>query len=122
VINRPLGHQTIHEQNFGRAQNEQIKTAAVNFIEYVSARINHVEGWPQIKADMERFVALWVVSHLSFLHRYNKINNIQDGLEKYEKEIMALPLMKPYRVKYKLKKKMPRLHDLLVVVKARLTS
>jgi glycosyltransferase involved in cell wall biosynthesis len=122
VINTPLGHQTIHEQNFGRAQNEQIKTAAVNFIEYVSARINHVEGWPGIKGDMERFVALWVVSHLSFLHRYNKINNIQDGLEKYEKEIMALPLMKPYRLKYKLKKNMPQLHDLLVVVKARLTT
>lgn len=122
VINTPLGHQTIHEQNFGRAQNEQIKKAAVNFIDYVSARINHVAGWPEIKANMERFVALWVVSHLNFLHRYNKINNIQDGLEKYEAEIMDLPLMKPYRIKYWMKKNMPGLHDFIVVVKARLTS
>lgn len=122
VINRPLGHQTIHEQNFGRAQNEQIKTAAVNFIQYVSPRISHVDGWPGIKADIERFLALWVISHLSFLYRYNKINNIQDDLKNYEKEIMALPLMKPYRLKYKLKKNLPQLHDLLVVLKARLAA
>jgi glycosyltransferase involved in cell wall biosynthesis len=122
VINRPLGHQTIHEQNFGRAQNEQIKTAAVNFIDYVSARIKHVQDWPEIKIIMERFVAMWVVSHLNFLHRYSKLNNEPDGLQQYEAEIMALPLMKPYRVKYWMKKNMPGLHDFIVVVKARLTS
>lgn len=122
VINRPLGHQTVHEQNWGRSQNEQIRTAVVNFIDYVSARINHVQDWPGIKAKMERFVALWVVSHLNFLHRYNKLHNIQDGLEKHEKEIMALPIMKPYRLKYWLKKNLPGIHDFLVVVKARLGS
>jgi glycosyltransferase involved in cell wall biosynthesis len=122
VINRPLGHQTIHEQNFGRAQNEQIKTAAVNFIDYVSARIKQVQDWPEIKTIMERFVALWVVSHLNFLHRYSKLNNEPSGLDQYEAEIMALPLMKPYRTKYWMKKNMPGLHDFIVVVKARLTS
>ena len=44
VINRALGHQTIHEQNFGRTQNEQIKTAGSNFIQYVSEKINQVHN------------------------------------------------------------------------------
>lgn len=51
IINTALGHQTIHEQNFGRAQNEQIGTAAVNFIAYVSERIKHVNDWPSIEKD-----------------------------------------------------------------------
>jgi len=122
VINRPLGHQTIHEQNFGRAQNEQIKKAAVNFIDYVSARINKVADWPEIKADMEHFVAMWVVGHLNFLHRYNKIYNVQDDLQQYEKEVMALPIMKPHRLKYWLKKNLPAVNDFLVVVKGSMLS
>jgi glycosyltransferase involved in cell wall biosynthesis len=122
VINLPLGHQTIHEQNFGRAQNEQIKTAAVNFIDYVSARINHVQDWPVIKANMERFVGLWVIGHLNFLHRYYKINGGEKVLKEHEKEIMALPVVKPYRFKYWLKKNMPAVHQFLVVVKRNIST
>jgi hypothetical protein len=122
AINRALGHQTVHEQNFGRDQNEQLKIAAVNFIEYVTPRINHVQDWPVIKNAMDHFVAIWMVGHLAFLHRYFDLYNKEGkaDLEKYEKEIMALPLLKPYRLKYWLKKYMPVLHDLLVSIKKRL--
>jgi glycosyltransferase involved in cell wall biosynthesis len=124
VINRALGHQTVHEQNFGRDQNEQLKIAAVNFIEYVTPRINHVQDWPVIKNAMERFVALWMLTHLAFLHHYFNLYNKKSKaeLEKYEKEIMALPLMKPWRLKYWLKKNTPAVHDLLVLLKKKLNG
>lgn len=119
VINTDLGHQTIHEQNFGRAQNEQIGVAAVNFIEYVSDRIRHVENWPLVERQMKNFVGLWVLSHLAFLKRYY---NIYDSPEKknivqYEREIFRLPLMKKFRLKYFLKNRAPGVHDLLVKYK-----
>lgn len=115
VINYPLGHQTIHEQNFGRAQNEQIGKAAVNFIGYVSERIKHVEDWPIVNRSMERFVALWVLTHLAFLKRYYSIFNDDNiDLTVYEKEIFRLPLMRKYRTKYFLKTRMPAVHNFIV--------
>ncbi|HUQ67215.1 MAG TPA: glycosyltransferase family A protein [Flavitalea sp.] len=116
VINYPLGHQTIHEQNFGRAQNEQIGKAAVNFIEYVSEKIKHVDDWPVIESQLKHFVALWVLTHLAFLKRYYSLTGNQEGadLRKYENDIFILPLMKKYRLKYFLKTNMPVVHDYIV--------
>jgi glycosyltransferase involved in cell wall biosynthesis len=119
VINSPLGHQTIHEQNFGRAQNEQIGRAATNFIKYVSERINHVADWTVVENDLHRFVALWVLTHLAFLKKYYSIFGSTDEVDlgKYEKEIFNLPLMKPYRLKYFLKTNMPAVHNFAVRAK-----
>lgn len=116
VINTALGHQTIHEQNFGRSQNEQIGKAVVNFIKYVSERINHVEDWPEIRANMERFVSLWVVTHLAFLKRYYEHYGNPDNIDMaaYEKEIFDMPQMKNYKLKYYLKTRVPELHNFIV--------
>jgi glycosyltransferase involved in cell wall biosynthesis len=124
VINTALGHQTIHEQNFGRAQNEQIGVAAMNFIDYVSKKINHVENWPQIESNMKHFVALWVLTHLSFLKHYYSIYNQHEkkNLAHYEKEIFGLPLMKKYRLKYFLKNNSPAIHDFIVKQKMKMRS
>lgn len=119
VINTALGHQTIHEQNFGRTQNEQIGKAAVNFINYVSERINHVEGWPVIEQNLKHFVALWTLTHLAFLRRYYAIFPDKENvnLKQYADEIFQLPLMRKYRLKYWLKTKMPKVHDFVVMQK-----
>ena len=124
VINYPLGHQTIHEQNFGRAQNEQIGKAAVNFINYVSEKIKHVDDWPEIEGHLKHFVAIWVMSHLAFLKRYYSIfsNDEKIDLSTYEKEIFRLPLMRKYRTKYFLKTKMPGLHNFIVHQKGKLAA
>ena len=122
VINYPLGHQTIHDQNFGRAQNEQIGKAAVNFINYVSDKIKHVQDWPVVDSQLKHFVALWVLTHLAFLKRYYSIfsSNEKIDLGTYEKEIFRLPLMRKYRMKYFLKTKMPAVHDFIVQQKRKL--
>ena len=119
VINDALGHQTIHEQNFGRAQNEQIGKAAVNFIDYVGEKIKHVDRWPEIEQNMKRFVALWVVTHLVFLKRYYSIypQNRDKKLNDHIRDVLKLPLMENYRLKYRLKAGMPVLHDFLVTQK-----
>lgn len=122
VINRALGHQTIHEQNFGRTQNEQIKTAGTNFINYVSGKINTVNDWPEVERRLKHFVAVWIVTHLSFLNRYYEIfpELADKNLSQYEKEIFELPFMKSYRLKYFLKTRFPNIHDFMVKQKRKI--
>lgn len=123
VINKALGHQTVHEQNFGRAQNEQLVKVATNFIHYVSDKIKHIEGWPEIESKMKRFVATWMVTHLAFLRKYYARfqKDEADKLQPFEDKIFAIDYIKPYKKKYWLKLNMPLVHDSLVSIKRRLT-
>lgn len=124
VINRALGHQTIHEQNFGRTQNEQIGKAGSNFIQYVSGKIRETQDWPEIEKKLRHFVAVWIVTHLTFLQRYYAIfpHLADQNLGQYEQEIFQLSFMKPYRLKYQLKKNFPGMHDFLVKQKKRFSN
>jgi glycosyltransferase involved in cell wall biosynthesis len=125
VINKALGHQTIHLQNFGRAQNDQLNTVATNFPLYVGERLQRLSNWPVVEQQMNRFVGLWITSHLAFLHRFYMLthdNQAKKELQAYEKEILNIPLVKPFRFKYLLKKNVPFLHNALVKIKRRLQS
>lgn len=124
VINKALGHQTIHLQNFGRDQNDQIRTAAVNFTEYVAGKIRQTPDWPVIEKKMHDFVALWVVSHLSFLHSYYRIfpNEEAMDLRPVERQVFTVPFIKKYHFKYWLKIHSPGLHQLIVTVKKQLVK
>lgn len=122
VINEALGHQTVHLQNFGRDQNEQIRTAAINFPAYVSAKWAYLPDHAAIDGEMNHFVAMWVVAHVSFLHNYNRIfkSGNTEEIRKLEKDVFSVPLMKKYHLKYWLKVNMPRLHNGIVLLKSKL--
>jgi glycosyltransferase involved in cell wall biosynthesis len=124
VINKALGHQTIHTQNFGRDQNDQIRTAAVNFTEYVCGKLKGLPDYPEIEKYVHRFVALWVVSHVSFLANYRRIfrTGSRSDIRRLEKEAFSVPFIRPYRLKYWLKTNMPRLHRLLVSTRKAITK
>jgi len=102
VINKALGHQTLHKQNFGRNQNEQLLILANNFTDYVSQRLNHLKDWSIIKKRMQHFVAVWLVRHLGFLKAYSIATgdkeNIAD-LNRIEKTIFTT-FLKKYKLKY----------------------
>ncbi len=118
IINRSLGCQTLHKENFGRSQNEQIVIAAENFPQYIELKVSHLSEWDDIKKRMLRFTALWVVSHLSFLHNYYKKKmDYNQGLRQAEKEVFQISYIRKYRIKYFLKKNIPFLHNLLVRLK-----
>ena len=118
IINRALGCQTLHIENFGREQNDQIAVAATKFPMYVKEHIAPLEEWPAINEQMLRFVGLWVVSHLSFLYVYKKNTDLRST----EKEIFAIPFMKKYRLKYFLKTRTPALHDMIVKIKKKIKN
>jgi glycosyltransferase involved in cell wall biosynthesis len=122
IINRSLGCQVLHNENFGRSQNEQLVTAAKNFPAYIEEKVSHLPEWPEIKTRMHRFTALWLVSHMSFLHNYYKKTGKYDkSLIEAEKSVFRLDLARKYRVKYFMKKNFPGIHDYLVKMKKRLS-
>jgi glycosyltransferase involved in cell wall biosynthesis len=115
VINKSLGCQTLHNENFGRNQNEQIAIAARNFPDYVQSKTGHLNEWQIIRPIMLRFVALWVTTHLAFLHHYYKMTGRQEhNLKEAESECFSIEYLKKYRLKYLLKRDFPFLHDMLV--------
>src|SRR5205085_1448427 len=97
IINKSLGCQTLHDENFGRNQNEQLITAVKNFPEYLASKMSGLKDWPIIKKQIEDFVGVWIVSHLSFLHRYAEE---KETLVRAEKEIFEIETMKRYKLKY----------------------
>ena len=120
TINKALGHQTLHKQNFGRAQNEQLIILGPNFLDYVSSRLSHLKDWPVIEKNMKHFVSVWIVRHLAFLKAYSIYTKDKENLrelENCEKKIFQLPFMKSYRIKYYLLTKFPGLHDRIVTWK-----
>ncbi|MGI8583198.1 MAG: glycosyltransferase family 2 protein [Chitinophagaceae bacterium] len=120
VINKSLGCQTIHSENFGRNQNEQIITAAKNYPKYVGERLNHLPSWHLIEKEMMNFTGLWVVTHLSFLYNYFKESDEKKSFKLVEKEIFKINFLKKHRLKYYLKTHSPLLHDQIVAFKKRL--
>lgn len=120
VINKSLGCQTLHSENFGRNQNDQIIIAAKNYPDYVGERLNHLPSWSLIEKEMLNFTGLWVVAHLSFLYNYFKKSKDKKNFNLVEKEIFKIDFMKKYRLKYDLKNNSPFLHDQIVSLKKKL--
>jgi glycosyltransferase involved in cell wall biosynthesis len=119
TINKALGRQTVHSQNFGRNQNEQLVKAVTGYTAYLEARLKHLASWSIAKEKMYRFVGHWVLSHLAFLYQYNKKNGINDpGLAAAEEQVFNVDFMKKYKIKYFLKKNYPSVHNTLVKLKS----
>lgn len=119
IINKSLGCQTLHNENFGRNQNEQLITAVKNFPEYLNDKMNNLKEWEKINRLIKNFVGVWVVSHLSFLHKYAEDKG--RSLKIAEEEIFAVEFMKNFKLKYFLKRYFPSLHDKLVILKSKLS-
>lgn len=118
VINKSLGCQTIHRENFGRNQNDQLPVVAVNFPQYLNNKLSSLNEWHIIKPLMMRFVSLWILEHMAFLFHFVDKGSIDiKSLNKAEKEVFALPFMKGYKFKFYLKKNHQLFHDWLVKLK-----
>lgn len=121
ILNRSLGCQTLHNENFGRKQNEQLPVAARNFPAYIESKASHLPEWPVIQPLVMRFTAMWLVSHMSFLHTYNKkTKGDMQSLREAAQSVFAIDYMRKYKLKYFLKTRMPLIHHWIVRLKKNL--
>ena len=119
IINKALGHQAMHHENFGRKQNDQLPVLAKNFPKYLADKLSYLPDWPEIKNIIDHFFGIWITGHLAFLYQFNKKNNIQDeSLRTAEQEVLKHPLIRKYYTKYVLKKHYPGLHNRMVKFKS----
>lgn len=122
VINRSLGCQTMHTQNFGRNQDEQLPVLARELPKFLDERLSGIQGWPEVKKVITDFMGLWMTGHMAFLYKYKRQNNLPyETLLAAEKEVFDLPYMKKYRFKYYMKKKFPVLHNMMVSIKKKIS-
>ena len=118
IVNRSLGCQTIHKENFGRNQNEQLPVVAANFPEFLNQKLNYLEDWPKLKKLMCRFTALWLIEHMVFLYHFKGNDNVQiDSLNEAKNKVFDIVYLKKYRLKFYLKKDFRKLHDFFVKIK-----
>ena len=120
IINKSLGCQTLHDENFGRNQNEQLIIAAKKFPEYLELKMVNLKNWSSIKVQIENFVGVWLVSHLAFLNNYS--DNKNNSLKIAENEIFKIGYMRKFKLKYFLKKRLPFIHDKIVYLKKRVSN
>lgn len=120
IINKSLGCQTLHDENFGRNQNEQLIIAANKFPEYLELKMANLKNWPSIKLQIENFVGVWLVSHLAFLNNYS--DNKNNSLKIAENEIFKIKFMRKFKLKYFLKKRLPFIHDKIVYFKKKFSN
>lgn len=123
VINKSLGCQTIHAQNFGRNQNDQLITLINKFPSYVTEKLQHLSSWPDTEKQMLNYVGLWVVSHLSFLNSYftRSGKDKPDEFKNIETGVFNIGFMKNYKLRYLTKTRVPFLYNQLSVLKKKLT-
>jgi len=123
VINRSLGCQTMHKENFGRNQDEQLPVLAKKFPTYLEDKLSGIDNWPKVKNVIRNFLGLWLVGHMAFLYKYKRINKIDyTSLTAAEQEVFSNEFMKKYKLKYVLKKRFPALHNTAVKLKKTFTG
>lgn len=118
MINKALGCQTLHNENFGRNQHDQLVIVSKNLPSYFIPKIALLPDADLIKKAFYKFLGMSMVSHISFLFNYFKKDKTEiRSLKEAEKNVFELPHMKPFHTKLLIKKKFPYMHDAIVKLK-----
>jgi len=118
VINKSLGCQVVHKENFGRSQNDQLPVLVKKFPAYLEEKLGYLVEWPELRRIIFRFFGLWITGHMAFLYHYYKSNHLDNSsLLAVEKEVLSSSIVNKYQIKYFLKKNLPALHDAIVKAK-----
>lgn len=101
IINYPIGHQTVHQQNFGRQECADLHRALWGFYGEMEKRFATRPDWPAIKIKVESFLGHWMVMHSLFLRQYFAYYR-QDPADFHQalKELFQVPFMKRFRIYY----------------------
>ena len=118
IINKALGCQTLHDNNFGRNQHDQLITVSTNLPNYFIPKIQNLKEAKEIEKVFYHFLGMAMVSHISFLQEYFKKEKIAvPELNEAAKKVFALPYMKQFYFKYFIKKNYPKTHNIFVSLK-----
>lgn len=120
-LNRALGHQAIHGENFGFNQLKNLdkyKAIPASFTGWVEERLKRREDWPQLRSEMYRFVGRSIVEFSLFIKKsLADLNYPNDDFNKALKEVFSTPYLRKWKSKYILLSKYPSAFQFLLQLK-----
>lgn len=125
-LNKSLGHQSIHGQNFGFTQMQHFdkyQSTPEKFVEWVSDKLNTREDWKVVEPHLFQFTGRAVVEFSLFIKRTLIIN--QKSTKVFHKsldQIFKIPYLKKWKRKYILLSRYPFLFQMLLQLKSRLSK
>jgi hypothetical protein len=101
TVNRVLGLQTVHAENFGRAELGEMARALQGFHACVGGRLAQRPDGAGLVAEMERFLAGWATSHALFVRGFHAARGAGAGArrdaERAMEEALRVPWMRRWR-------------------------
>jgi glycosyltransferase involved in cell wall biosynthesis len=120
-INRSLGYQAIHGDNFGFSQVksfEKYESLPDSFTKWVETHMQKRADWPQLKSLMYSYTGRAIVEFTFFIKKSlaeKKIND--DGFKRALKYVFKKPYLRKWRYKYILLSKFPATFSYLLQLK-----
>jgi hypothetical protein len=125
-INRALGHQAIHGDNFGFNQLKNLdkyKATPDNFIAWVENKLNKRPDWDALKKEMYSFVGRSMVEFSVFMNKSLDILNYpKKDFKLAIKLVFSKPYLKKWKVKYILLSKYPAVFNFLLLIKRKISG
>lgn len=110
-LNRSLGYQAIHGENFGFNQlknMEKYKILPESFTQWITDKLKHRNDWPALQKEMHKFVGRSVVEFSLFIKKSLDTFKIPaDDFLKAKDYVFKIPYIKKWNVKFLMLSKFP---------------
>ena len=120
-LNRALGHQAIHGENFGFNQLKNMdKFIAVpeNFTKWLESKLKDREDWKSLKNEMYNFTGRAIVEFSLFIRKSLKASNFpSEDFSKAKKIVFAYSYIRKWKFKYFLLSEFPATFNYLLQLK-----
>lgn len=120
-LNRALGHQAIHGENFGFNQLKNLdkyKAIPESFTNWVESKMNRRKDWPQLKDEMHSFVGASLVEFSVFIKSSLRELKYPDASFKLAKNfVFNRTYMRKWKTKYLILANYPATFNYLLQLK-----
>ncbi len=123
-VNRALGHQAIHGDNFGfnnLKSFDKYRLIPDNFTKWIESRLKKRKDWPQLKKEMYTYTGRALVEFSFFIKKSISDKNLPaDAFKKAINDVFRIPYLRKWKLKYILLSKFPATFSYLIQLKKKL--
>lgn len=120
-VNRSLGYQAIHGDNFGFSQMksfDKYRALPDSFTKWVGSRLEKRADWPLLKKEMLTFTGRAIVEFTFFIKKSMADKKMPDAeFKKAVKDVFKKPFLRKWKFKYILISKFPATFSYLLQLK-----
>lgn len=123
LVNRALGHQTVHGTNYGftEADFEKFYITPQAFISWIQARLPQNNDYTGLQSLMETYTARWVVGYAIAAKRFITLKKLSsENFDKFTSKLFRISYIRKWKTKYKMAILFPNLFEILIEIKRRM--